>query len=909
MSSYKRTFKRSTKRAVSTMLVTAMCLSGGAAVFAEEAQSTAVTTSTASVLLFSDVSDGFWAEKHIYKLAAEGIILGDAGKFRPSDSVTQQEAITMAVRFMNLESKLGSGSGAPEEMKVGAYFKPYLELALSEKLIDKTEELGATGASESWGAKTASREWIAKLLVRALGQEEKAKSAASATTGFADHTSISPAARGYVNVAVQLELTKGVEGNRFDPLGKVTRAQLATFFSRGSEYVTPGYSNVYEGIVTELTDSKLTLFTNGQLKSFTLDSRSFYFTKDSEAKSSRNAIQLYTKVLAVDKVGSAAYVEVRDASQQLEKTEGTLLKKLSDNRLLMLVNNDSVTYTYDGSTSFLDQNGNAISVDSLTEDSTIIVQRETFTSAKKPVIVQVKSGVVNKSGTGTVDLVSVADKTIRIKDDATGAIETYKYDDTSILIYQNQLLGGAAELQAGAAVTYTVKNSIFTRLEVTKAMERTVKGTLLSVEGSTLLSFTNSAGKAEIKALAAKPVIVINGIADATLEDLIADVKGGDQVELTISPDEQVTKIVVTGRQSELLTDLSVVNYEPKYKALMVVDSANKVHAFTVDDKTKAEYNSTTPTLTGVESLLTKGRKINVTHIGDRVLAIQVVYKYEGTYVSTDTAAKKVSILLPGGQTVAVPYQGTAPSIELYGKTSATIADLKAGDPVTVMLSANQDTLQTLAVRKTVQFEISSVNTSNSRIQASSNGVTDNFYVDKATLLNDTGAAITVSSLQAGQTVNVTFNGRTAASLQVVKLTLGKVTAIDASSVTVKSFSGTPEVYSIGNGVKVVRGTSVTSGTATLTTSDHVELRKDVDGTLLIKVLNSLERKFQRYDSINNDILVYRSTIQDDNYRFGVTSNLYIHQGDTTLTVQSLKDNDKIVLYFNGDKLVEVEKQ
>lgn len=909
MSSYKRTFKRSTKRAVSTMLVTAMCLSGGAAVFAEEAPATTVTTSTASALIFNDVNDGFWAEKHIYKLAAEGIILGDAGKFRPSDSVTQQEAITMAVRFMNLESKLGNGAGAPEEMKVGGYFKPYLELALSQNLIDKTEELSSTKAGESWGAKTATREWIAKLLVRALGEESKAKAAGSAATGFADHTSISPAARGYVNVAVQLELTKGVEGNRFDPLGKVTRAQLATFFSRGSEYATPGYSNVYEGIVTELTDSKLTLFTNGQLKSFALDNRSVYFTKDSEAKSSRNAIQLYTKVLAVDKIGSAAYVEVRDASQQLEKTEGTLLKKLSDQRLLMLVNNNAVEYTYDSSTSFLDQNGNAISAESLTEDSTIIVQRETFTAAKKPVIVQVKSGVVNKSGTGTVDLVSVTDKSIRIKDDATGTIETYKYDDTSILIYQNQLLGGAAELQAGAAVTYTVKNSVFTRLEVTKAMERTVKGTLLSVEGTTLLSFTNSGGKAEIKALAAKPVVVVNGIADATLEDLIADVNGGDQVELTISPEEQVTKIVVTGRQSELLTDLSVVKYESKYKALMVVDSAKKVHAFTVDDKTKAEYNTTTPTLTGVESLLTEGRKLNVTVIGNRVLAIQVMYKYEGTYVSTDTAAKKVTILLSNGKTVTVPYQGASPSIELYGKPSATIADLKVGDPVTAILTANQDSLQTLAVRKTVQFNISSVNLSNSRIQASSNGVTDTFYVDKATLLNDSGAAITVSSLQAGQTINVTFNGRTAASLQVVKLTLGKVTAIDASSITVKSFSGSSDVYPLGSGVKVIRGTAVSSGTASLTTSDHVELSKDVDGTLQIKVLSSLERKFQRYDTINNDILVYRATIQDDNFRFDVSPNLYIHQGDTTLTVQSLKDNDKIVLYFNGDKLVEVEKQ
>lgn len=174
MSSFKRSFTRNTKKAVSTMLVTAMCLSGGAAVFADQA-TTPTAQSVAAVSIFSDVKDGFWAEKHIYKLAAEGIILGDAGKFRPSDSVTQQEAITMAIRFMNLDSKLGNGEGTPTELTVSKYFKPYLELAVSQNLIDKSEEIAATGAKESWGEKKASREWIAKILVRALGKETEAK--------------------------------------------------------------------------------------------------------------------------------------------------------------------------------------------------------------------------------------------------------------------------------------------------------------------------------------------------------------------------------------------------------------------------------------------------------------------------------------------------------------------------------------------------------------------------------------------------------------------------------------------------------------------------------------------------------------------------------------------------------------
>ncbi|MCA1291782.1 S-layer homology domain-containing protein [Paenibacillus sp. alder61] len=908
MSSYKRTFRRSTKKAVSAMLVTAMCLGGAGAVFAEETPAANTAQTAAASLLFSDVKDGFWAEKHIYKLAAEGIVLGDAGKFRPGDSVTQQEAITMAIRFMNLESKLGDGSGAPAEMKVSNYFKPYLQLAVEQKLIDKAEEVKATGAKESWGEKKASREWIAKLLVRSLGRDAEAKSATGTSTGFTDQSNISAEARGYVNVAVQLNLTKGVAGNKFDPKGKVTRAELATFFSRGSEYVTPGYANVYEGIVTELTDNKLTLYADGKLKSFTLDNRSVYFTKDSETKVSKKDLKPYTKVLAVDKVGAAAYIEVRDPKQQLEQTEGTLLRVLSGNKLLMLVNNDSVTFTYDNTTSFLDQNGNKINPEKLTNDSTVVVQRETFTAEKKPVIVQVKSAIVNKSGSGTIDSVSLKDKTIQIKD-TSGNVETFKYDDGSVMLYQNQLLNNAGEIQTGASVKYTVENSVVTRLEITQGMERTVKGTLLSVEGTKLLSYTNASGVAEIKPLAEKPTIIISGIAEPTLNDLIADVDGGDKVELTINADDQITKIAVTGRESDQLTGATIINYDSKLKALTVMDTAEKPYVFVIDAKTKYDYNSKEPSLAGLESLLEKGRKINIKHIGSRAISVQVMYKYEGTFVTANTNTKKVTILQADGKSIDIPYQGVEPTIELYGKTKPTLGDIKSGEPVAAVLSGNQDALQTLAVKKSVQFEIQSVNTSNSRIRVVADGISDDLYVDQAKLLGENGAAIRVADLQQGQTVNVEFTGRTVTSLQVIKLTLGKITNIDGSTLTIKSFTGTQESYPLADGVKVIRGTAVSKGASGLATSDHVEVSKDTDGSLMVKVLTSLERKVSRYDANSKELIVLRAGLTDSNYRFFVTPETYIHQGDTTISVQSLKENDKIVLYFNGDKLVEVEKQ
>ncbi len=87
-----------------------------------------------------------------------------------------------------------------------------------------------------------------------------------------------------------------------------------------------------------------------------------------------------------------------------------------------------------------------------------------------------------------------------------------------------------------------------------------------------------------------------------------------------------------------------------------------------------------------------------------------------------------------------------------------------------------------------------------------------------------------------------------------------------------------------------------------------MEVRKDADGAIIIRVLTQLSRAFSRADSSSNELQVKRSNLNDP-YRYTFASNVYIHQGDTTLSVQSLKENDNIIMYFNNDVIVEIVKQ
>ncbi|WP_249344782.1 S-layer homology domain-containing protein [Paenibacillus sp. Marseille-Q4541] len=894
------------KKMVSAMLASLMALSAYAGVAGAETAPASVTA-TASTGLFTDVKSGFWAEKHIYKLASQNILLGNNGLFRPGDAVTQQEAITMAIRFVNREAELPSGDKAklPEGISTSNYFKPYVSLAFDLDLIDENEELKATVDKGTWGEKKASREWIAKLIIRAIDKEAEAKAAGKLATDFADNDKISDSAKGYVNVAVDLNIAQGISGNKFDPQGNVTRAQLATFFSRGGGYKDYSYAGQHKGYITELTDSKITLYTGSTYLTLTRNANTPFFTSTSEQKITASDIALYSEVMIAGNNQTAAYVESLNNTPKTETIEGSF-ERLSGNKLWLFAGDKYQEYPFTDKTVFYDQNGNTIKPADLTAGSVIEIQRETFTSEKQPVIVQVKSGMVNKTASGKVQSVDATAKTVSVVNDS-GAIDVLKIvDGVSIIRYQNEIVT-LSELKMGTAVKYTIKDSVAQSIEITAGVERTVRGTLYELGANqSTITYKRDGGSLEVKLLVANPQIVISGIDQPTIADLLADGKSGDEVEITLNSNEEVTKIEVLNRQMEQVNLATVVSYNGKTKLLTVLDTNKKPQVFTLDEKTKLDYNTTSPTLSGIEPYLTDGRKVNLSTIGTRALSLSIVYKYEGTVAEINTNGKTVKLLQTNGQSITLPYQ-TTPSVELYGKSSASLSDLKVGDQVTAMLGANQDVISKIYVKSAAQFELLSLNLSTFRAEVKKDGSTSQIYVDKLTITGDNGAALKPADLKVGSLINVSFDGNTAQSIQVVKQTWGEISNISGSTVTYKSSSGSSESVNAAK-VKVVKNGSTSTTLASLAVTDHVIFTKDADGTPVFQVLSPVSKSFWTYNASTNELQVKRTSTTDSNYRYQLSPNVYIHQGDSTLSVQSLKDNDNIVLYLLNNVVVEISK-
>lgn len=351
---------------------------------------------------------------------------------------------------------------------------------------------------------------------------------------------------------------------------------------------------------------------------------------------------------------------------------------------------------------------------------------------------------------------------------------------------------------------------------------------------------------------------------------------------------------------------VTVVNYDGKTHWLTVKDANNQPRVIVLDDKTKLDSSYGT-TLDKVGPLLVSGRKVSVSLIGTRVLSLEVVYKVEGKINSINTSKQVISIMTANGKVEEISYYNS-PIVEIFGRSGASLADLRIGDEVLAQLSNNQDYLQSLKLKTSAQFEVVSTEPTRNRIRVKANGSTSDIYTDKSILTGETGQAILLADLRPGALVNITFQGLTPVAVAEVKLTLGEVTSVDASAnaLTMKDYSGNSQTLGVSGGVKVVKNGSTASNLSALTSGDRVEIRKDIQGVTIIQVLEKVERAF--WQASSTEIQVKRKSI-NDNFRYVLSDKVFVHQGDTTLSVQSLKENDNIVLYLNNGVVVEIVKQ
>ncbi|QYR23727.1 S-layer homology domain-containing protein [Paenibacillus sp. sptzw28] len=871
-----------------------------------------VLAETSAITKFSDVPSGHWAAKHISKLALQGIVKGTAGAFHPSDNVTQQEAVTMAVRFIGKENEIKQDPAVvfPPTFKMNEYFKPYIVLAFEQGLLDRTDEFKQAEASpaDAWGSRIATREWITKLIIKSIGQQSIADNLASSPVSFSDGKSVSAGFAGYVNAAVSLKLVNGVTADKFEPNGAITRAALATMLSRAERLFPVAYAGQQTGILSGSDSSSIRVYGPQGETNYQLTPETNIYRFDSEKTSSLDQLNPYTKVMVIADGDKALYIEQLDGEQHIEKIAGTFDRVIAaDNKLWLWVGDEPVSVVYDSTAVIKDASGAVIPVTSLIKDSKVEITRDTYRDKPLVLSITVQSAPVNKSGQGVVKAIQQTPPVLTVVNSVSNAEETYSVSPQADVVWQGTILqGGISQVRAGDTVTYEVKDSIVTKISVQQTTSKTVQGEFYSAsDDSKTIQYVRQGGtQLEAKFVADSVVVTIEGLTGASMSDLVK----GDNLELTLNQNDQVTAVKVLDRKVEMVNGAVIVSYDPDLKALVVKSTAGKLIPVYLSDKTKIDYNGTAMTLNAAGAMLTKNRKVTIGYTDDKAVILQFVYKYTGTVVSINSSTNQITLMLSNGSPFTIAMD--APGVEIYGKSPATLSDVKTGDTVTALLNANQDKAVAIQVQTAKQLEIVSVDLTAKKVKLKSpDQVTTEWAAGTWDLFNERGDKIALSGLTAGQVGNLTFMGTTAVSFKTIAVTNGRITSVAADKVVLTDYNGASIEVPLGSTYTVVKNGASGSSASVLQAGDRVEVRKDAKEQILITVNSGITKTFWKFDSSANVLSVKRSSLSDSNYTYQVTAKTIVSQGNTAIPITHLKDGDSIVLYLSQGVLVEIAKQ
>jgi|GEM_PF-504030 len=872
--------------------------------------------SASAASIFTDVKPG-WAEKHITKLAMQGILKGGTGKqagmFSPANKVTRQEAVIIALRFMGVDNevKIGEPLVFPSDLVIKDDYKPYIKLAVQKNILLLDEEIALVkkDGGKEWGSSPATREWMAKLLVRAIGKDQAAKEAASQATSFGDDAQIDAGLKGYVSVAVALGLVNGVTPTKFDPTASVTREMASTLFSRAQAQIDVAYSGQVTGALVGVEGSKLTLLhSDGVVKDYTLSQTASVYGFGSEQTTDISSLKLYGEVILIGtSSGTVGYVEQTSETPKVTNIQGTLLLvSEAQSKLTVSVDGEPKSVSYNAaSLTIKDINGQSLTIADLPVNVPVTLGVDVATESKL-LSLTVNKAVTNKSGSGTVESVNATGLTLQVKD-AAGTSDTYPIDANAVVKHNGTNLT-LDQLVAGDAVSYEVKMGSVTSITITKKVQPPIEGVINLVDksGKTIQYRINN--ELGAKDLADNVVVKLEGLSNVTLDDLFK----GDTVSMTLNESGKVAIITIQNRSVNFLNGAVVFSADLDNDILIVTDSANKKVPLILTETTRFDLNGTVLTKKDAVKYILKGKKINVGYTNSNAAYISVVSQYTGTVLENNLSAKTLKLQLDNKNEVVLPYPNYF-AAEIYGTSSTSYLDIRVGDKVTALMDYNtQDTVIAVQVQKTVQFELDRVDLSLNKLRAKrADGVFEEWSLNTTLLSlvdeNDNPISLTALNQLNTKLLNVTFKGRTPIKIKAYPVTYGKVTSVNAAtnSIEVLTNSGATVTKSYPAAPTVTRANTVIGSLSSIKANDRVEIRVDENDKAVIEIIPGISKQYLNH---NSSILYVNRASLNENNTYDLHPQVYVHQGTNTILLSSLKKDDALTLYIVRGKVVEIAK-
>lgn len=534
--------------------------------------------------IFNDTDAFKWAEKAIEKMFQKGLIngIGD-GKFAPKGDVTKIEAITMALRVMGWEDDAKVITQLPKQYKgdkVDKWAIGYVALAYEKGILDDVDMMYFKPLAP------ALRHEVAKYVIRALGYEKEAQKNMNKDLPFVDASLVPQGSVGYVYLVNDLELMQGDNQKRFNPMGTMTRAEMAVLFSRVDDKVDTGKDRAVSGEVTRIYSDRISVKVKNKTETFDLDSRVRVYENDKRIDI--DDIKIGSKVKIEIKDGKVVFIEVVDKIEDdkiitrysgvvkdIDKSKPYRLAIQSETMVMMFEVVDDVEVIFrDGKGSFSDiQKEDEVTV--VVDRRNRVIKIEVAKKYVKP-IENVKGYITNIDLGRRYNEITIDKKTYDLASDAEVKIDGRykKLSDLKIGMYAE------AELEDDVIVYVDAEN-----------VEKTVKGEITniikSVEGTSLKIKENKTNKEYTYLIDKEAKIVIEYLRNAKIEDLRKGDKGEFEVQNSVivevyidtavevkEVEGYITDIELTRRYNEITIDKKT--YDLSSDAKVKIDGRNK---------------------------------------------------------------------------------------------------------------------------------------------------------------------------------------------------------------------------------------------------------------------------------------------------------------------------------------------
>ena len=204
--------------------------------------------------VFTDIT-GHWATDNIIFVASRGLLAGTGNnKFSPNTGMTRGMFVTALGRLAGIDPE-SYKTGKFTDVKADAYYAPYVNWAAEKGIVSGTS---ATTFSPDTNI---TREQMAVIMANYAKKMGYDLPVAHEAVTFADNAQISSWAAKEVKAMQQAGIMAGKGGNRFDPKGTATRAEVATVLRRFVEIVidpqaAQGWMQDHSGFWQYMKDGK-----------------------------------------------------------------------------------------------------------------------------------------------------------------------------------------------------------------------------------------------------------------------------------------------------------------------------------------------------------------------------------------------------------------------------------------------------------------------------------------------------------------------------------------------------------------------------------------------------------------------------------------------------------------------------